>query len=198
MLRWVVNVFFGYFYALYYHAKGRARIYAGITSYSDFVAQERYPDYLKSGAALSAVKPLALKYCRGAGVDVGAGQWPLPGARAVEDSEHENAYILKQENESLDFVFSSHTLEHLEHPRKALTEWARVIKKGGTLFLYLPHPSCEMWHTEHLKYHKWNPVPTQIEEWLVKDYGFVVHLITYLPDAFFSFVVVARKGGDVE
>jgi len=39
----------------------------------------------------------------------------------------------------MDFVFSSHLLEHLEKPLDALKEWWRVIKQGGYLVLYLPH-----------------------------------------------------------
>ena len=35
-------------------------------------------------------------------------------------------------------MFSSHLLEHLSEPLKALIEWARVIKDGGHLVLYLP------------------------------------------------------------
>lgn len=38
-----------------------------------------------------------------------------------------------------DFVLSSHMLEHSANPLKALTEWLRVLKDGGTLALALPH-----------------------------------------------------------
>ena len=34
-------------------------------------------------------------------------------------------------NDEFDFIISSHTLEHLANPIKALKEWERVIKKGG-------------------------------------------------------------------
>ncbi len=40
---------------------------------------------------------------------------------------------------SMDFVFSSHLLEHIEDYKAALAEWWRVIKVGGHLCLYLPH-----------------------------------------------------------
>ena len=42
-------------------------------------------------------------------------------------------------DESMDFVFSSHLLEHIENTQAALTEWWRVLKVGGYLVLYLPH-----------------------------------------------------------
>ena len=38
-----------------------------------------------------------------------------------------------------DFVLSSHMLEHSANPLKALREWLRLLKPGGTLFLVLPH-----------------------------------------------------------
>jgi SAM-dependent methyltransferase len=40
---------------------------------------------------------------------------------------------------SYDFVLSSHTLEHTANPLKALAEWRRVLKSGGTLVLVVPH-----------------------------------------------------------
>jgi len=40
---------------------------------------------------------------------------------------------------SLDYVFSSHCLEHFHEPEKALREWTRVIRVGGFLVLILPH-----------------------------------------------------------
>lgn len=41
---------------------------------------------------------------------------------------------------SMDFVFSSHLLEHFEAAKipKVLTEWCRVIKPHGYLVLYVP------------------------------------------------------------
>ena len=41
-------------------------------------------------------------------------------------------------SDSVDAVFSSHLLEHIEDHEKALREWWRVIKPGGYLILYLP------------------------------------------------------------
>ena len=42
-------------------------------------------------------------------------------------------------SKSMDFVFSSHLLEHIEDTQKTLEEWWRVVKVGGHLCLYLPH-----------------------------------------------------------
>jgi SAM-dependent methyltransferase len=40
---------------------------------------------------------------------------------------------------SYDFVLSSHTLEHVANPLRALAEWKRVLKDSGVLALVLPH-----------------------------------------------------------
>jgi len=37
-----------------------------------------------------------------------------------------------------DFLFASHSLEHIANPIKALKEWIRVVKPGGHLILILP------------------------------------------------------------
>jgi len=40
---------------------------------------------------------------------------------------------------SYDFVISSNCLEHVANPLKALCEWKRVVRSGGTLLLVLPN-----------------------------------------------------------
>ncbi len=40
---------------------------------------------------------------------------------------------------TLDFVFTSHVLEHFFDPIKALEEWYRVTKKDGYIFMIIPH-----------------------------------------------------------
>lgn len=41
-------------------------------------------------------------------------------------------------NNSYDFVLSSHSLEHIANPLKALFEWNRILKAAGALLLILP------------------------------------------------------------
>ena len=43
------------------------------------------------------------------------------------------------EDASVDAIFSSHLLEHIEDYRAALKDWWRCLKTGGHLVLYLPH-----------------------------------------------------------
>lgn len=44
------------------------------------------------------------------------------------------------EDDSYDFVLSSHCLEHVANPLAALHEWRRVTRPGGWLVLALPDP----------------------------------------------------------
>ena len=43
------------------------------------------------------------------------------------------------EDNSLDYVVSSHVIEHFKNPLTALREWYRVIKSGGYIFTICPH-----------------------------------------------------------
>jgi SAM-dependent methyltransferase len=45
------------------------------------------------------------------------------------------------ENDVYDFVFSSHSLEHIANPLKAIKEWLRVIKQNGCIILIVPEKS---------------------------------------------------------
>ncbi len=38
-----------------------------------------------------------------------------------------------------DFLLSSHTIEHMANPLRALEEWQRVLKPGGILVVVIPH-----------------------------------------------------------
>ena len=40
---------------------------------------------------------------------------------------------------SVDFVISSHVIEHFSDPIKALKEWRRVVRPGGYIFVIAPH-----------------------------------------------------------
>ena len=157
-----------------------------------FTISGAYPGYLHEGEAAAFCRYHALRHCRGVGVDIGAGRWPFPGAHAVEDGPDENAYRLKAADASQDYVFSSHCLEHLERWREALLEWRRVLKPGGVLYLYLPHPACRMWRPDVLPHHVWQPEPNGLPEHLA-EIGFEIVESSLFPDAYLSFFVVARR-----
>ena len=67
-------------------------------------------------------------------------------------------------DESLDFIFSSHMLEHIVDFKAALKEWWRLIKVGGHLCLYLPHRDLypNMGSPDSNKDHKHDFLPQDI------------------------------------
>lgn len=80
------------------------------------------------------------KYCNGNGLDIGYGGDPVVPGVTGWDYEHGDAHYLNGlDDESFDFVYSSHLLEHLPDVDTALTNWWRVLKPGGYFILYLPH-----------------------------------------------------------
>lgn len=91
----------------------------------------------------------------GIGMDVGAGvdefpdearQWwrRVPGMEAAVvrewDKRDGDAHFLEGvDGASLDWLYSSHCLEHLERPELALFNWLRVVRPGGKLLISVPH-----------------------------------------------------------
>ena len=49
--------------------------------------------------------------------------------------------ITNVNNETYDFCFSSHCLEHIANPLKAVKEWLRIVKKGGHIIIIVPEKS---------------------------------------------------------
>lgn len=162
--------------------------------------QRFYPDYLFVGGASFAIHRTALKLCQGAGLDIGAGLWPLPGAVAVdlERGPGANRPLSSIADHSQDYVFSSHCLEHITAWEDALRQWIAKLKPGGRLFLYLPHPTCGIWRPGSPFVgdgHKWAPNAGIIQQTLTRMGGRVI-AHDEGPDAMESFFVCAEFGGE--
>lgn len=73
------------------------------------------------------------------GIDVGGNF----DERAVEHADLRigDAMALDFRDESFDFVFSYHALEHISDPHKALLEMHRVLKDGGGFWIGTPNKS---------------------------------------------------------
>ena len=150
-----------------------------------------YPDYIKDGNACRFIQPCALQFCRGFGVDVGAGKWPLPGATPIDIANGGDAMALP--DTIYDYVFSSHCLEHLTNPVAALEHWKTRLRPGGVLFLYLPHPDMEYWLPQFNRKHLHTWTPEQMQR-LVADLGFE-NVIGSERDLAWSFAVVGFRPG---
>jgi SAM-dependent methyltransferase len=79
-------------------------------------------------------------YCRGNGLDIGFGGDLISENAEGFDFEHGDAqYLTNIKDNKYDFVYSSHTLEHLPDPYLSLKNWTRVLKPAGYLIIYIPH-----------------------------------------------------------
>ena len=157
--------------------------------------RDLYPEYLKKGNAVSFILDKTKEFCSGKGIDIGAGEWPLSGAIPVRNEGQQNAYKLNFLDGSLDYVFSSHCLEHLDRWQDALRLWIRKLKTNGVLFLYLPHKSMRLWHPGGPWVgddHKWIPIYKVINKFLI-DTG--MEIVEYNPekDRYYSFHIIAKK-----
>lgn len=107
------------------------------------------------GNEAAKIKYDIVAYTRGKGIDLGCGPnkaFPhFIGVDSCKDTELFHIEIKPDvvcedackldfiDAGTLDFVFSSHLLEHIEDTHAALTEWWSRLKVGGHLVLYLPH-----------------------------------------------------------
>lgn len=96
---------------------------------------------------------------------------------------------------SVDAVFSSHLLEHIDDYKATLTEWWRIIKVGGHLCLYLPHKDLypNIGQEGANPDHKHDFLPGDITKAL-KDHSWeLLHNETREQDNEYSFFQVYRK-----
>ena len=77
----------------------------------------------------------------------------------------EASELNKIKKASYDFVLSSHSLEHVANPIKAILEWKRVLKQRGILILVLPNKESTFDHKRNF---------TTFEH-LLQDYENEVH-----------------------
>ena len=78
-------------------------------------------------------------YLKGDGIDIGCGNDPVFNHVIPFDQQHGDAnHISKYIDKKLDFVFSSHCLEHMHNPYHVIKEWYSILKPGGYLFILVP------------------------------------------------------------
>lgn len=138
-------------------------------------------------------------YLVGSGIDIGCGPDKLqsPYASYLDDADR----LLKFEcrgwdvgdgdaqkmagiaDESFDFVYSSHCLEHMVDPSEALRNWWRILKPGGFLVVVVPDEDLYeqgCWPSRGNGDHKttwtvykdpgksWSPVSRNLHEEIIK------------------------------
>lgn len=83
------------------------------------------------------------RFLRGNVLDIGCGPDPikLPPPAVVQGwdlADGDAQYLATLKDSSFDAVVSSHCLEHMVDVPTALKSWARVLKEGGYMLIYVP------------------------------------------------------------
>ena len=85
------------------------------------------------------------KHIKGKVIDIGCGRFGSFGADPITpDCEMHDIDICDAQtmevyqDATFDTVYSSHVLEHMDDPRKAVLNWWRLVKPGGHLIISVP------------------------------------------------------------
>jgi SAM-dependent methyltransferase len=102
----------------------------------------------KSIARRLADSRFARRYFRGQGVDIGGAPDPLAlyrelfplieGVKTWDLEDGDAQFMAAVADDTYDFVFSSHCLEHLVDPLEGLKNWLRVVRPGGYVIFAIP------------------------------------------------------------
>jgi len=158
-----------------------------------------YPEFLSHGNHAQYILPVAKHVLEGKtlGVDVGCKkpEWAYPGALladiTIDDPWH--AHNLPHYGE-LEYIFSSHCLEHIEDWEDALHYWKDALRPGGIIFIYLPHTDQEYWDVRFMttQRHVNNFSPAQIQYYFQYELR-LKNIFASERDSAFSFCVYGEK-----
>jgi len=162
-----------------------------------------YPILQSQGFASQYAFPFAEKICKGLGVDIGYSkpEWKLSGAIGVdyrkscsdigkESITNQDANFFRESN--LDYIFSSHCLEHVPDWVGTLDYWSDKLKSGGVMFLYLPHCDFQeywqpMFNRKHCNWLRPDMLQSYFESRGFKNIFITGHDLNY------SFYAIAEK-----
>lgn len=134
----------------------------------------------------------ATRFFIGHGIDIGAGddalgkfseQFPLmKNCRAWDVADGDAQLLASIADSSMDFVHSSHCLEHMRDPREALHNWLRVLKPGGHLIVIIPDEDLYeqgVFPSTFNIDHKWTFTLHKVDSWSAKSVNVMALLIEF-------------------
>lgn len=109
--------------------------------------KKSYPRFQSEGYASQFAIPYAKHICKGVGFDIGCGkeEWSFPGSIAIDPCMDDKYHAKNLPDTKVNYIFSSHCLEHTPDWVDVLDYWHEHLEDGGILFLYLPDYSQEYW-----------------------------------------------------
>ena len=153
----------------------------------------KYPQLQTMGNAAQFAIPFALHICKGKGYDIGCNrpEWALPGARPIDLEFDDEWHANNLPDGIVDYIFSSHCLEHVPDWVGTLLYWTAHIRPRGDLFLYLPHYLQEYWRPWNNRKHV-NVLTPEIVADALLSIGYR-DVFTTGPDLNSSFIVTGTK-----
>lgn len=154
---------------------------------------QKYPEFQAKGYAAQFAIPFALHVCKGVGYDIGCmkKEWAFPGSIPI-DSRFEDGYdALHLPHTNVDYIFSSHMLEHSDNWIECMDYWTSVLKDGGVLFLYLPHYDQYYWRPWNNRKHKHVFTPEVIRGYM--EDAFYENIFSSEKDLNCSFMIFGEK-----
>ena len=127
------------------------------------------------------------KYFSGKIIDIGAGEdLVCDGAEKFDQDDGDANHITRYRNmNTYDTVHSSHCLEHMYEPEKALLEWWKIIKPGGYLVLVVPDEDLYeqgYWPSHFNRDHKATFTISNKKSWSPVSFN-ILELVSSLPNS---------------
>lgn len=95
----------------------------------------------------------------GKGIDIGCGDDPItPDCRHWDRAQGDASLLAGIPSASFDWVYSSHCLEDLPDPGRALARWWEVLRPGGALLVVVPDEDLYeqgQWPSRFNAGHRW-------------------------------------------
>lgn len=133
----------------------------------------------------------ATRYFIGSGIDIGCGpdpisqyseQFPLmESCRSWDMPDGDAQYLESVDDNTFDFVHSSHCLEHMVDPKTAMTHWLRVLKPNGHLVITIPEEDLYeqgIFPSTNNDDHKWTFTIAKAKSWSNKS----INLASFLAE----------------
>tara|TARA_Y100000310_G_C20647982_1_gene797724 strand:+ start:1113 stop:1607 length:495 start_codon:yes stop_codon:yes gene_type:complete len=152
-----------------------------------------YPAFQGKGNAAQFAIPFAKHVCTGEGYDIGCCkiEWSLPGSIPIDLDFPDDWHANSLPSDPVDYIFSSHCLEHVQDWVRTLDYWTNRLKSGGTLFLYLPHKDQVYWRPWNNTKHNHMFVPEDITMYM-EDNGYK-NIFHSQRDLNHAFIVMGEK-----
>jgi predicted SAM-dependent methyltransferase len=152
-----------------------------------------YPAFQAQGHASQFAIPYALQVCKGRGYDIGCmkREWSFPGSHAIDLSFDDMYDANNLPERDVDYIFSSHCLEHIDNWVETMEYWHSCLRQGGVLFLYLPDYSQEYWRPWNNKKHRNMFSPTIMKD-CMQHLGYH-KIFTSGPDLNNAFMIMGEK-----